>query len=81
MALFSRLVGQKWTIIGTIFNSLVMIEVTNMTEKRIMDFNSIRAEAYRKYIACTSMWVPFFPFSFSTSVSDNIVAVVAEKED
>lgn len=56
-ALFAVNVGQPWALIGTLFNSICMLEVTRLTEERMVA-NPTRAAEYQAYQAQTSMWIP-----------------------
>jgi steroid 5-alpha reductase family enzyme len=52
--------GEPWVVVGTVFNSLVLVGVTIMTERRILDVPE-RREAYAAYRTRTSAWIPWPP--------------------
>lgn len=60
IALFGVSTGHAWTVIGTAFNTLIMIKVGYMVEDRMYS-RSERAAAYRAYAQRTSFMVPWFP--------------------
>lgn len=60
LALFGVAVGQTWTLVGTIFNTLIMAQVTYLTEKRMLA-RPERAEAFKAYQKATSVWIPLPP--------------------
>uniref|UniRef100_A0A1D1XLY9 Uncharacterized protein C594.04c n=1 Tax=Anthurium amnicola TaxID=1678845 RepID=A0A1D1XLY9_9ARAE len=57
--IFGWSVGQGWTFVGTLVNSLCLLYVTVLVEERMLK-REHRAEAYRLYQATTSMWIPWF---------------------
>jgi steroid 5-alpha reductase family enzyme len=57
LALFSINVGQPWVFIGTMFNTAIMIQVTNLTEARMLA-DTKRNQLFRKYQQETSVWFP-----------------------
>jgi protein-S-isoprenylcysteine O-methyltransferase Ste14 len=57
LGLFAAAAGHPWAIGGAAFNTLVLISVTFMTEKRMLDRPERRAE-YERYIRTTSSWIP-----------------------
>eukprot|EP01023_Acetabularia_acetabulum_P015208 TRINITY_DN17375_c0_g2_i1.p2 TRINITY_DN17375_c0_g2~~TRINITY_DN17375_c0_g2_i1.p2 ORF type:complete len:366 (-),score=25.61 TRINITY_DN17375_c0_g2_i1:217-1314(-) len=59
IAFFGVSTGQTWTIVGTLFNSAVMIGVTQLTEARMTERED-RRELYRQYQRATSVWIPWF---------------------
>merc|ERR1719433_1477369 len=59
IALFSIPRGDWWAASGTLFNSLILVSVTLMTENRMLSRWPLeRAERYREYQRTTSPWVP-----------------------
>jgi len=60
LAVFSINVGQPWVFVGTMFNTAIMIQVTNLTETRML-VDAKRKELFRKYQKETSVWFPFPP--------------------
>eukprot|EP01026_Neomeris_dumetosa_P065819 TRINITY_DN63312_c0_g1_i8.p3 TRINITY_DN63312_c0_g1~~TRINITY_DN63312_c0_g1_i8.p3 ORF type:complete len:168 (-),score=6.74 TRINITY_DN63312_c0_g1_i8:275-778(-) len=59
VGIYGASTGQPWTLIGTLFNSAVMVGVTQLTEER-MTSRSARREVYKQYQRSTSVWVPWF---------------------
>lgn len=57
LGLFGVAVGAPWVLVGPLFNTLVMLRVTQMTDAR-MGERPDRAEAYRAYRARTRSWLP-----------------------
>ncbi len=57
LGLLGVAVGAPWVLAGPLFNTLVMVRVTQMTEAR-MGERPDRAEAYRAYRARTRSWLP-----------------------
>ena len=57
LALFGANVGAPWVFFGPLFNSACMVQVTRLTEERMLR-RPERAALYRKYMRCTSVWVP-----------------------
>ena len=57
LGLFGCICGEKWTLVGALFNSLVMAEVTRMTEAR-MAAPKHRREAWRAYCERTPVLFP-----------------------
>lgn len=53
--------GEGWAIIGTVFNSLIMIQVTVMVEARMLKGSIARVEAFNAYKRSTSVWIPWIP--------------------
>ncbi|KAJ9527364.1 hypothetical protein QJQ45_025638 [Haematococcus lacustris] len=60
MSLFAVGLGQPWMMMGTLFNSLCMIPVTQMTEARMLQ-RPERAQLFKEYQASTSCWLPWLP--------------------
>lgn len=60
LVLYAVAVHQGWTVIGTLFNSIVMAQVTVMTEQKMVEKPS-RREAYAAYQKATSVWLPLPP--------------------
>lgn len=59
LALWGVKLGWYWTVAGTLFNSICLVEVTRMTERR-MAARPERAQAWEEHCARTSVWVPWF---------------------
>ena len=60
LAMFGVTCGSPWTIVGTLFNSAIMMEVTRMTEQRMLTTGSeARRAAYKGYCARTPMLIPY----------------------
>ncbi|XP_057950289.1 uncharacterized protein C594.04c [Malania oleifera] len=62
LAIFGWNLGQGWTFIGALVNTMCLAHVTKLVEDRIMK-EEYRAEAYRLYQQTTSVWVPWFKSS------------------
>ena len=45
--MFGRIAGQRWVVVGAIVNSISMIFVTHLTEKRMRLGSPERNKAYR----------------------------------
>ncbi|KAJ3679801.1 hypothetical protein LUZ60_016079 [Juncus effusus] len=56
---FAYNLGFKWMFVGPLVNSLCLGYVTVLVERRMLE-KEYRAEAYRRYQKCTSVWVPWF---------------------
>eukprot|EP01041_Mallomonas_annulata_P004305 gene4305-8565_t len=63
LGIYGCLSGRVWTLIGPLFNTIIMINVTAMTEERMTTgHNQWRRELFRKYQRETaSVWVPWPP--------------------
>lgn len=59
LVIFAWNLGQGWTFIGSLINTLCLAYVTVLVEKRMLK-QKHRAEAYRLYQKTTSVWVPWF---------------------
>lgn len=59
LSLFSIQCGHYWALIGPFLNTLVLVETTRMTEKRMLSKSS-RKTLYTKYQKTTSVWIPWF---------------------
>ncbi|CAI5490861.1 unnamed protein product [Closterium sp. Naga37s-1] len=59
LALFGWNAGRGWTVVGTVVNSLCMVAVTVLVEKRMRGKVERRA-LFEAYCARTSVWVPWF---------------------
>ncbi|GJP32351.1 hypothetical protein CLOM_g16948 [Closterium sp. NIES-68] len=59
LALWGWNAGMGWTVVGTVVNSLCMVAVTVLVEKR-MRGKEERREMFEAYCRRTSMWVPWF---------------------
>lgn len=59
LAIFGCNLGQKWTMVGSLVNSMCLAYVTILVEERMLK-QDYRAEAYRQYQKTTSVWVPWF---------------------
>ena len=49
---------EKWTVIGTLFNSAVMVEVVRMTEER-MAGDKKRQDEWKEYVKVTPILCPY----------------------
>jgi len=59
LCIFAWNVGQGWTAIGSLVNSLCLVYVTVLVERRMLE-QEHRAEAYKQYQKTTSVWIPWF---------------------
>ncbi|KAL1823877.1 hypothetical protein ACET3Z_010655 [Daucus carota] len=59
LGIFAWNLGQSWTFIGALVNSMCLAYVTVLVEKRMLK-QEFRAEAYRQYQKTTSVWIPWF---------------------
>lgn len=62
LVIFAWNLGQGWTMVGALINSLCLAYVTGLVEKRMLK-KTHRAEAYRHYQKTTSVWIPWFKAS------------------
>lgn len=58
LVIFGWNVGQGWTFIGSLVNSICLAYVTVLVENRMLKQEN-RAEAYRLYQKTTSVWIPW----------------------
>lgn len=59
LGLYAVAAGQAWCLVGAAFNSLVLAQVTSMTEQRMLTrWPEQRAELYRQYQRATGVWLP-----------------------
>lgn len=58
LVIFGWNVGQGWTFIGSLVNSICLAYVTVLVENRMLKKEN-RAEAYRLYQKTTSVWIPW----------------------
>ncbi|PNH11097.1 hypothetical protein TSOC_002076, partial [Tetrabaena socialis] len=59
LAAWACVCGQPWMVVGAAFNTVCLVGVTRMTEARMLE-RPERAELYRHYQRCVSVWVPWF---------------------
>lgn len=62
LVIFAWYLGQGWTFVGSLVNSLCLAYVTVLVEQRMLR-QSYRVEAYRLYQKTTSVWIPWFKAS------------------
>ncbi|KAI3439326.1 S5A_REDUCTASE domain-containing protein [Psidium guajava] len=62
LVIFAWNLGQGWTFVGALINSLCLAYVTGLVEERMLK-KEHRAEAYRRYQKTTSVWIPWFKAS------------------
>ncbi|XP_031383035.1 uncharacterized protein C594.04c [Punica granatum] len=62
LVIFAWNLGQGWTFVGSLINTMCLAYVTGLVEQRMLK-QSHRAEAYRLYQKTTSVWVPWFKAS------------------
>lgn len=62
LVLFAWNLGQAWTFIGALVNSMCLAHVTVLVENRMLK-QAYRAEAYKLYQKTTSVWIPWFKSS------------------
>lgn len=59
LGLYAVAAGEAWALVGASFNSLVLAQVTRMTEQRMLTrWPKPRAELYRQYQLSTCVWLP-----------------------
>ncbi|KAL8149222.1 uncharacterized protein C594.04c [Apium graveolens] len=59
LGIFAWNLGQSWTLLGALVNSMCLAYVTVLVEERMLKQES-RAEAYWQYQKTTSVWIPWF---------------------
>ncbi|KAF3790430.1 Uncharacterized protein EJ110_NYTH16601 [Nymphaea thermarum] len=59
LVIFGCNTGKRWTLIGSLLNSLCLAYSTVLVEERMMSQAS-RAKKYKLYKETTSVWVPWF---------------------
>lgn len=64
LVIFAWNLGQGWTVVGALINSLCLAYVTLLVEERMLK-QQYRAEAYSLYQKTTSVWIPWFRSSAS----------------
>lgn len=57
LSLFAVSSRDYWTLVGPLFNTICMVQVTGLVEARMLQQKD-RAEAYRLYQRRTAMWLP-----------------------
>lgn len=57
LGLFGASLGAPWVLLGPLFNTACMIQVTKLTEERMLR-RPERADMYQEYMRRTSVWVP-----------------------
>ncbi|KAK4750011.1 hypothetical protein SAY87_027460 [Trapa incisa] len=62
LVIFAWNLGEGWTFVGSLVNSLCLVYVTVLVEHRMLR-RSYRAEAYKLYQRTTSVWFPWFKAS------------------
>lgn len=62
LVIFAWNLGQGWTFVGSLVNSMCLAYVTVLVEQRMLK-QGYRAEAYRLYQKTTSVWIPWFKAS------------------
>lgn len=68
LVVFAWNLGQGWTLIGALVNTLCLVYVTILVERRMVK-QEYRAEAYRAYQKTTSVWIPWFKSQVAAAVS------------
>lgn len=66
LVIFAWNLGQGWTMIGALVNTLCLVYVTILVERRMVK-QQYRAEAYRAYQKTTSVWIPWFKSDTGTT--------------
>lgn len=66
--MFAWNLGQGWTLIGALVNTLCLVYVTILVERRMVK-QEYRAEAYRAYQKTTSVWIPWFKSKVAAAAS------------
>ncbi|KAF5177487.1 Translocase of chloroplast [Thalictrum thalictroides] len=64
LVVFGWNVGYGWTLIGSVMNSMCLAYVTGLVEQRMLK-HEYRSNAYKRYQKTTSVWIPWFKFSYS----------------
>ncbi|KAJ8650299.1 hypothetical protein MRB53_003322 [Persea americana] len=59
LVIFGWNVGQGWTFIGSLVNSMCLVYVTVLVEQRMLKQEN-RAKEYKLYQKTTSVWIPWF---------------------
>ncbi|KAK6921519.1 Protein of unknown function DUF1295 [Dillenia turbinata] len=59
LAIFGWNLGQGWTFVGALVNTMCLGYVTKLVEARMLQ-PEYRADAYRLYQKTTSIWIPWF---------------------
>lgn len=62
LAIFAWGLGHSWSFVGPLINSLCLVYVTVLVEKRMLK-QAYRVEAYKLYQKTTSAWIPWFKSS------------------
>lgn len=62
LVVFAWNLGNGWTFVGSLINSMCLAYVTKLVEDRMLK-QAYRAEAYRLYQKTTSVWIPWFKSS------------------
>lgn len=62
LVIFAWNLGQGWTLIGALVNTMCLAYVTKLVEERMVKQGN-RAEAFRLYQKTTSVWIPWFKSS------------------
>lgn len=57
LAIFGVVAHQAWTLCGAVFNTLVLVQVTQLTEERMLRRESRRHD-YEVYASKTPCWIP-----------------------
>lgn len=60
LALYACGIGKGWTMWGTFVNSMCMVYVTVLVERRMLE-DKKRTSVYENYRKTTSVWIPWFP--------------------
>ena len=68
LVVFAWNLGQGWTLIGALVNTLCLVYVTILVERRMVK-QEYRAEAYRAYQKTTSVWIPWFKSQVADAAS------------
>lgn len=69
LALFACNLGQNWTFIGTLINSICLGYVTLLVEKKMVREN-YRVDAYKLYQKNTCVWIPWLVIKSSSNGKD-----------
>jgi len=71
LGLYGVAAGQTWVLVGTIFNSVCLLEICRLVEERMLA-KPARAAAYKAYMQRTRFWLPLplgLPFVPSAHLS------------
>lgn len=71
LVIFAWGLGEGWTLVGSLLNSMCLAYVTKLVEERMMK-QHYRAEDYWQYQKTTSVWIPWFKASIIDEKDKNM---------